>query len=542
MNYRRITSTVRSPATRLHPWAVLGALLTAASGPASASDPAALPLTPRNIIVIVADDVGVDLIGAYEPYFANHPNPAYPNTTPAIDSLAATGMTFRNAWTDPVCSPSRAQLLTGRHAHRSGVATVFTPADDERLGLQPHVETIPSLLRSSHTPFPYVTAAIGKWHLADPNQHGRELPAHPLGTSAMPWFHLFAGSIDNLNGQSFNQWQKTFGTIIDHGQDECVPTSGFSCKATVVDYATKDTADDAIHLIETLPEPFFLYVAFNAVHLPLGAPQTPLQPASCLGGAVQGVTVCNAPFDGTDVPLDTRCMMQWLDNEVGRILCATEGSSSSPDSPTTILFTSDNGTRGAKTNFKDGAIVPPFNMKHGKSTLYEGGVHVPLIVRSPVIPPSLRGSSHEALVQSTDLFATVAELANAAPLTDRFQVRDSISFVPHLLGTPGSQRSFAYAEMFHQNYVPDAAGHPPAGFTLALQRRAIRDVAGRKLIQVVKPDGQGGFLYDEELYDLANDPHEANDLIPLIGQAPYSGWHAALRSELDGRYPHLVTP
>lgn len=521
-------------------WAA-AAVLTGASGLAAAAG-IALPMAPRNIVVIVADDVGVDLIGAYEPYFANHPDPAYPNTTPAIDFLAATGMTFRNAWTDPVCSPSRAQLLTGRHAHRSGVATVFAPTDDQRFGLQPHVETIPSLLRSAHSPLPYVTAAIGKWHLADPNQQGRDLPAHPLGTPAMPWFHLFAGSIDNLSGQSFNQWQKTFGTIIDHGQDECVPPLGLSCKTTVLDYATKDTADDAIHLIETLPEPFFLYVAFNAVHLPLGAPLIPLQPASCLGGAVQGVATCNAPFDGSDVPLDTRCMMQWLDNEVGRILCAIERSTGGPDVPTTIVFTSDNGTRGAKTNYKDGAIVPPFNMKHGKGTLYEGGVHVPLIVRSPLIPPTLRGSSHDALVQSTDLFATVAELANANLPLDRFAVRDTLSFVPHIMGAPGSQRSFAYAEMFDKNFVPDAAGHPPAGFTLQVQRRALRDVAGRKLIQLVKPDGQGGFLYTEELYDLPSDPHEAHNLIGLIAQAPYSGWYAALRSQLDTRYPHLVTP
>ena len=517
---------------------LLSAHATAAMGQPSLGQPH-VGTRPHNVVVLVADDVGVDLIGAYEGFFDNHPDPAYPNQTPVVDHLAATGMLFRNCWTNPLCSPSRAQMLTGRHAQRNGIGTVFVAGDDHRLGLQPHIPTLPGVLRSPQSPIPYRTAAVGKWHLSDPNQivHGQK--SHALGEDHAPWFHLWAGAEHNIHQtHTYNSWHKTFATPIDRFTDECTPSPPTPCVATVHDYATRDTVDDAVHLIETLPEPFFLWVAFNAVHKPLGPPATALAASGCAG--IMGNPTCASSFDGTNEPADVRCMMQWLDNEIGRVVCAVESSSGSPELPTTLVFIGDNGTRGTKLAFTTGGIAPPFHPKHGKGTLYEGGIHVPLIVKSPLIPSPLRGSVHEALVNSTDLFATVVELTMSVAPDD--PARDSVSLVPYLTGATGSKRAYAYAELFKPGFSPGPDGTPPAWHQPDFHWRAIRDVAGFKLMQRVTPDGFGGLEFKEEFYDLNADPHEANDLIGLVGAPPLLEPYVKLRGQLGQTYPHLVKP
>lgn len=496
---------------------------------------------PHNVVVIVADDVGVDLIGAYEPFYPGQPNPNYPNTTPVIDYLAGSGVLFRNCWTSPLCSPARAEFMTGRHGLHNGIGTIFQPGD-ERSGLQSHVPTIPGLLRSSAEPFRYATAAVGKWHLADPLQIKRGQMAHPLGTPASPWFHQWAGAMDNFTGgETYNQWTKTFGTSIDRPTDECWPQAGLTCKASVVDYATHDTADDAVRLIATLPQPYFLQVAFNAVHSPVAAPAAPLLASSCLGAAVAGAPACGSSFNDTDVPADVHCMMQWLDNEIGRIVCAVESPAVPAGLPTTLIFIADNGTAGTKlANFKKGAIAPPFNSKHGKGTLYQGGINVPLIIKSPITPSALRGSVNTALVNGTDLLATVADLSMMSLPTDA--VRDSVSMVPYLVGAAGSHRTHAYAEMFAANFPPDGSGNAPAWFKPGWHWRAVRDVDGYKLMQRVSPDGVGGLVVQEEFYDVSTDPYEANNRIGMIQSPPYQAPYQTLRQLLDVVYPHLVKP
>ena len=136
------------------------AAVSSSIAPAQAADTG---VSEHNVVVIVADDLGVDLVGAYENVYAGHPVEDYSNTTPALDYLAARGLMFTAAWTAPQCSPSRAQLLTGQNALHHGVGHAVSA--EYPLGLQPTLITLPALLREA--PIPYHTAATGKWHLAD---------------------------------------------------------------------------------------------------------------------------------------------------------------------------------------------------------------------------------------------------------------------------------------------------------------------------------------------------------------------------------------
>ena len=494
------------------------------------------PTGAHNIVLILADDLGVDLVSAYDAYYSGLPNPAYPVSTPAIDYLAETGLLFRNAWTIPSCSPSRAQILTGKHGHHSGIGGLvqqFAPIT-HGLGLRVDQGIIPTMLREASTGPSWYTAAVGKWHLADVSQHWQGAPAHPLGGASGRWFQRYAGSMFNLGAGGYNQWNKTFATSIEPMLDECAPPPSSWCEAPVVDYATADTADDAIYLVRALPEPFFLYVAFNAVHAPLASPSAPLDRGSCHGAVQHGIL--DWILDG-DAPRKTRRMTEWLDHEVGRVLCALEEDRQMPTLPVTIIFLGDNGTDGS-------AIVPPFDPSHEKGTLYQGGINVPFIVKSPRIRPSLVGTATDALACSTDILATIGDLAEVTLPPDPHGLRDSVSFLDVMTGTASSPREYVYAEDFRCNFIPTSTGVPLANYTLARHDRAIRNRAGFKLIQSVRPDGLGGFLFMEELYDLSVDPHERQDRMPdmALGKEPFASYYLALRLELDATYPHLVTP
>ena len=504
--------------------------------------------TPHNVVVIVADDLGVDLVGAYEPYYASlgHPNPAYPNSTPNIDRFAAEGLLFENAWVPPVCSATRAALLTGRHGHHSGVGTVIRATSGD-FGLSVDVPTIPT--RLAQLGLGYRSAALGKWHLAGaehmPTPPGGQL--HPLGTVETPWFETFAGGLSG-GLTSYNDWTKSFSGVVQL-PSACVPGATGYCSAQSDLYATVDTADDAIFMLEEFaagPDPFFLYLAFHAPHVPLEAPLEPLPdpPAGC-ALTKPGYDDCIDAGE-PDGPRDTRCMVRWLDYELGRVLCALDDTVSGP---TTVILIGDNGTAGNQA--VTGGIGPkphsvgtvsPFNPAHAKGTLYEQGVGVPLIVRSPLIAdttPQLVEST-SALVMATDLLATIEHLATGvAPAPAALE--DSVSFVPVLEGISSSERTHAYAEYFEPNFVPLGGIQPPEYFPQA-SSRALRDAAGYKLIEEW---GQlpCGSCRAERFFDLAADPFETTDLIERAHDVgdPLHPYYLDLRARLDAR-PSVVPP
>ena len=336
--------------------------------------------TQPNIVLILADDFGVDYVGSYAEGTA-------PPCTPNIDGLAADGMLFRNAWTNPVCSPTRAAVMTGRHGFRTGIGS---PLGNSEEGLALAETTIPEMLAG------YASAAAGKWHL-----HGNLGNSHPNDTG----FDNYAGSIRGAVSDYFS-WNKI--------------TNGVS--STSSNYVVSETVDDALSAITTMPEPWFAYVSFNSIHTPFHVPPSNLCPSS---GACPSGYCSNLPANPSNADL-AKAMAEAMDTEIGRLLAAVDSTD------TFVFFIGDNGTPGQ-------ASESPFLASHAKGSMYEGGVNVPLIVTGPGVAV---GES-AALASSVDLFATFAELAGISSPTE-----DSVSLVPCLTDPLAAVRSTVYSETF----------------------------------------------------------------------------------------------
>jgi arylsulfatase A-like enzyme len=361
-----------------------------------------------------------------------------PGRTPTIDALAARGVLFRNAWANPTCSPTRASALTGRRAELTGVGIGLPPGP----GLDPDERTIADVLRERG----YATAALGKWHL------GRPREALESG------FDTHRGTRANLGPGGYFHWRKLVDGV-DRGMQR--------------HYATSATADDAIAWIGEQAGPWFAWLAFHAPHVPLHAPPDGLHSQGDLAGANE--------------PALYAAMLEALDRELARVLEAA-------GTDTTVIVLGDNGTY-------ERAIEPPFDPAHGKQSLYEGGVNVPLIVAGPAVPARNRGKEAVALVQATDLFTTLAALAGSEE-----GAADSVSFAPQLADASAPGRSSVYTSRFSPN------GGPPDP---ASYERAARDARFKLIRRSSGPP---------ELYDLARAPHEQHDLLlaPLAPEAERS--------------------
>ena len=189
--------------------------------------------------------------------------------------------------------------------------------------------------------------------------------------------------------------------------------------------------------------------------------------------------------------------------------------------------------------------MAPFVSEHGKGTVYQGGVNVPLVVRGP-------GVAHgvcEELVSATDFVATIAELAGHAEPNSLAQ--DSISFAPQLRDGTTAGRASVFAEKFDPNFAP-ADGGPPEDYEGRLHFRALRNDR-YKLIRIERRDASGEIDVHEELYELGRpergapqaDPFEIDDLRSKVvpgGTEPLDRAYAALLAEMQEEHPSVLRP
>ncbi|MEZ4319520.1 MAG: sulfatase-like hydrolase/transferase [Myxococcota bacterium] len=399
------------------------------------------PSDPGNVLVVLIDDIGTEDLAVY--------GPALP-VTPTIDSLATKGMVFTNAYAAPMCSPTRAELLTGRHGRRYGIGdALWIERDDPELPLRER--TIPEMLEAA--PDVWATAHVGKWHVSG---HGEGAASHPnLQGFPLASGTLFNPAVSMLGADhplGYFEWEQ-----FEDGE------VGFADG-----YLTTRVADDAIEVLEDLPEPWFVHLAFNSAHFPLHAPpeellNTPLPPPEA------GVDRSEALYVA---------MIEALDTELGRVLDSLDPA---VRERTTIILASDNGT----TN-------PAGDPARQKGSMWEGGVHVPLIISGPEVRP---GTVSSALTHTVDLYPTIANLA-AVDLTSPDQPRlDGFSLLGELRepNQGHMQRRFVFTERF-------ANGEPPSPPTAWLVRNE-----RFKLMQL--------WMQQPRLFDLAADPAEAVDLL-----------------------------
>jgi arylsulfatase A-like enzyme len=506
-----------------------------------------------NVCIIVVDDAGPELFDAFDRYQQSVGLPSgSPARTPAVDELlVARGVMFANAWACPNCSPTRAAIMTGRMPSKNGVGTITSarPVTDNP-GLEMSMPILPQFLRGA--PEVWARAAVGKWHLADSPQILAN-PTHPLGSPPGQWFERFAGTyfqaspLEGYPGTQFGHsaWTKSFATVIQLAVNPCAPGTP-PCTVQMIappvaNYTSVDTTDDALALIAELPRPYFLYVAYNAVHMPLANPPPGLPSSGC-GPVPPWNGSCSYP-GLTPTQQRGRCMLEALDSQIARLMCAID-----PDD-THVFFLGDNGSG-------DHLVAPPYSPAHGKGSVYEGGVHVPLIITSPRLGPSARGTVSRGLVHCTDLLATVCEIARV-PLAPSHLI-DSVSMVPYFDGVPSvtTLRSTLFTEAFVPNFLPDpVSADPPPGYYCRKHDQAIRDLR-YKLIRIWRRDPlNGNPVATEKFFDLlagATPPgghesprpdfDESHDLL-ASGQPLELDAQAALalfRYELDSQHPTLI--
>jgi arylsulfatase A len=399
-----------------------------------------------NVVLIVADDLGWADLGCYGSTY---------HETPHLDRLAGQGLKFNQAYAAcPVCSPTRAALLTGRYPARLHL-TDWLPGrpdrPDQKLNRPVIRQQLPleeTTIAESVRAVGYDTATMGKWHLGGP----AFWPEHQ-------------GFAVNVGGTATGSppggyFRFKTPTMTARSDDE---------------YLTDRLGDEAARYIDAHRDrPFFLYLPHYAVHTPLQAKKEKI--AKYKAKPTAGSAQTNATY---------AAMMESLDDAVGRVLKALDDARLADR--TVVIFTSDNGG----LSVKEGPGTPSTSnapLRDGKGYLHEGGIRVPLIVRWPGVTKA--GATTDVPASSQDLFPTVLTLAGTRPAAE--VTIDGEDLVPVLRGEATVKRD---ALFWHYPHYSNQGGKPGG---------AIRQ-GNRKLIE----NYEDGRL---ELYDLAADPVEAHDL------------------------------
>jgi len=429
---------------------------------------------PSNVVFILADDLGGRDIGCYGNRFFRTPN---------IDRLASQGARFTNAYAAcPVCSPTRASILTGKYPVRTGVTDWITGRPSHERGPVITPRTATELKLSERTvaealkPAGYKSASVGKWHL------GKE-GFWPVDQG----FDMNIGG--NHSGSPPPGPKPYFG-----------PYDLPGLKAGPGEFLTGKLTEAAAEFIgDNSANPFFLYLSHYTVHIPLSAREADVDRHR---GQAQGRY--NPVY---------AAMVESLDESVGRVLGAIEKAGVADR--TMVVFFSDNGG----LRYEGRAAQPvtdnsPF--RAGKGHLYEGGIREPLIVRFPgVVKP---GTVIGTPVSSVDFFPTFCAVAGVKPGDV-----DGVNLLPLLRGGSLKPRPL----FWHYPHYSNQGGEPGS---------AIRDGAW-KLIEFHQ-DGR------HELYNLDDDVPESRNLIakePAIAErlaARLGGWLRASGAIVPRRNPN----
>lgn len=467
--------------------------------------------TPPNFIFMIGDDMGQETLSCYNVAdVAAH--------TPNLDKLCAEGMRFDNFWSQPVCSPTRATLLTGQYGFENGIGAPLGPTpgiewnipggdvDDDpsqraaregnvqrggraggggaggRAGGGGNNQAGPGIAASytltdgapaPATPESNSTAGLDAAAYTF-LQALKSDPSKDYQTAAVGKWHL-AGSgnagLAHPNAVGFDHYT---GPMRGGG---VATYTGWS-KSTNGDdpfgingYVTTDTVNDGIAWIDTVEgqKPFFLWVAFNAPHTPFHMP-----PAELLSSDLKDLSL----EDST--PLQQyNAMLEAMDTEIGRLL---ESLDPETRANTYIAFMGDNGTPA-----QSGQAVP-YGRQKSKGSLYQGGINVPFMVDGPGIDASVS----PALANSVDIFNTVLDISGiTAP--DEANPMHSVSLKPVLEDPDAQVRDYVFADIY--------------GLSGPTQKNQRTVSNGRyKYIENVLEN-------TVELYDLESDPFESENLL-----------------------------
>jgi arylsulfatase A-like enzyme len=427
--------------------------------PAAADDAAARP----NVIVILADDLGYADIGV-------HGGTQIP--TPNIDRLAASGVRCTDGYVScPYCSPTRAGLLTGRYQQRFGHEFNCNPANKRwrEIGLPTTETTIADRLAAAG----YATGMVGKSHLGYADAY------HPLRRGFQEFFGHLAG------GHAYFSTSKPFS--------KNSPLLRGTTPVAETEYLTDALAREAVSFVERHRErPFFLYLAFNAVHTPMEAKPEQLARFAAIADEERRTYAA---------------MTVSLDEAVGRVLDALEAAG--VRERTLVFFLSDNGGPTCTDMAKNGSLNTP--LRGSKGQTLEGGIRVPFLVSWPGKLPA--GTTYGRPVIQLDILPTALAAAGAPVAAEA--ALDGVDLVPYLSGRRD--------------------GPPHEALYWRFGRQSAIRKGNLKLVTWMDRDTE---VMSTQLFDLAADVGEAHDLAAdrpadvAALTADWRAWNATLAEPL----------
>ncbi|MFK7757681.1 MAG: sulfatase-like hydrolase/transferase [Flavobacteriales bacterium] len=306
----------------------------------------------NNVLLIIADDLGVDPVSGYMPEALEKAN------TPVLDSLRESGITFTKVWTNPICSPTRSSIITGKYGFRTGVLNAEDLAELEPTELILHRHL------TEESDGDVNSSIFGKWHLG-----GNANSDYPLEMGVPYYAGIMLGGVP-----SYSNW-----TYTENGTGEAS-----------TEYVTTKLTDEAIDWINLQDNPWLCWVAYNAPHTPFHIPPSELH-------TTEGLVNDELEIETNPLPY-YMAMIESLDTEIGRLI------SEMPEEileNTTIIFIGDNGSPGQ-------VAQDPYTSNRAKGSLFQGGVHVPLIMSGNQV--LRQNETDSSLITSTDLFCTITEL------------------------------------------------------------------------------------------------------------------------------------
>ena len=410
-----------------------------------------------NFLVILCDDLGYADLG-----FTGSTE----IKTPVLDKLAANGMEFTNGYvTHPYCGPSRAGLVTGRYQARFGLEINITNSPfDLHSGLPLTEKTFGDRLKTAG----YRTGIIGKWHL------GGSQPFHPNSRGFDYFYGFLAG------GHCFMpEFVTTTKPLVDEtGTCDIHANEGYYLPlerngqwAEFDEYLTTALSRDAARFVKEGDEPFCLYLAYNAPHVPLEAPALTIEKYAHIADPNRRVYAA---------------MIDEMDRGIGMVVQALQESGKLDN--TLIFFLSDNGGVCAKPNYEGEVWADNGSFRKGKGSMLEGGSHVPFILHWPDGIPT--PGKFEGLVSSLDIAATAVALGggdtSGKPL-------EGVNLAPYLTG---EKTGSPHDALFWR--IRDGAAW------------CVRTPEGKLMLE-------NWGSTEVQQYDMANDPYETKN---IVGEAP----------------------
>lgn len=327
-----------------------------------------------NILLIIADDMGNDAIEGF-----GIENVAFP-ATPHLDAMKAKGVSYMNTWANPLCTPTRASIMSGKYGINTGVMSVPGNLDLEHESIFTYLDR--------NTNDAYSSAVIGKWHISS-----NRSADHPFEHGVDHFEGILVGGIDD-----YYSWQK-----IENGE-----------ATRVNEYITTHLTDAAINWVANQNQPWFLWLSHIAPHSPF---QVPPEDLYSVTNPTSDRQIYNASIEA-------------LDHEIGRLINSLDQETRNN---TLIIFIGDNGTPNN--------VLSAYPNRHGKGSLYEGGVGVPMIISGHGVTRA--GQQEHGLTQVNDLYATIIETgSNVLP----GGIHNSYSIRASFVEENSIERNYIYSE------------------------------------------------------------------------------------------------